>query len=329
MRIETCVGARGRHRTTAEPSRESRSMSHDLQGPEDGLFRRVAQIIDAARAQVARSVNTAMVHAYWLIGREIVEVEQKGEKRADYGKQIVRTLASRLTKQYGRGFSYPSVKRMKQFYLTFPSGSAIAGTADEKSSTVLSLLGAGEKGSTVLSFSESALPAPFPALLSWSHYLVLLRVQNDQARAFYEIEAAENHWSVRELERQIASLLYERLARSRDKEQVRRLADRGQKVTQPTDVIKDPFVLEFLGLKERTSWRESDLEQAIIDRLESFLLDPAKAFVSSRARSASPWRGTISISIWTSIIACSGALSLSILNSASSPTKTSDKCRCT
>jgi predicted nuclease of restriction endonuclease-like (RecB) superfamily len=251
----------------------------DLSREHDDLYERVARIIEAARRQVARTINTAMVHAYWLIGREIVEVEQKGQARAEYGEQLVRTLASRLTTQYGRGFSYPSVKRMKQFYLTFPRGSAIPdATGGEKGSTPLSLLEVGKKGSTPLSLSAAALPAPFPPLLSWSHYLVLLRVQDDQARAFYEIETAREGWSVRELERQIASLLYERLARSRDKDHVLALAKQGQQITKPTDVIKDPFVLEFLGLEERASWLERDLEQAIIDRLELFLLELGKGF---------------------------------------------------
>lgn len=246
---------------------------------EDDLYERVARIIDAARGQVARTVNTAVVHAYWLIGREIIEVEQRGQARAEYGEQLVRQLARRLSEQYGSGFSYPSVKRMKQFYLTFPKGSAIGPPrSPEKGSTPLSLFDGDDKGSTALSLSTASEAAPFPALLSWSHYLVLLRVQADPARSFYEIEAAREGWSVRELERQIASHLYERLAKSRDKDEVLALAREGQKVSKPTDVIKDPFVLEFLGLEERSSWRERDLEQAIIDRLESFLLELGKGF---------------------------------------------------
>jgi predicted nuclease of restriction endonuclease-like (RecB) superfamily len=122
------------------------------------------------------------------------------------------------------------------------------------------------------------LPAPFPPLLGWSHYLVLLRVQDDRARAFYEIEAARESWSVRELERQVASLLFERLAKSRNKDEVLALAKKGQIVSTPKDVVKNPFVLEFLELQERASWLERDLEQAIIDRLESFLLELGKGF---------------------------------------------------
>ena len=250
---------------------------------EETLYERSVQIIEAARAHVSRTVNTSMVRAYWLIGREIVEVDQGGKERAAYGEGVVKRLAGRLSTRYGRGFSYPSVKRMKQFYLTFPNGSAIPED-----------LGGYQKGSAPLSLSSttpgtptgstvpSQLPEPslalFPPLLSWTHYLALIRVDAPQARAFYEIEAAREGWSTRELERQIASLLYERLAKSRDKAQVLALAKDGQDVAQPRDVLKDPVVLEFLDLEERAHWRERDLEQAIIDRLEAFLLELGKGF---------------------------------------------------
>ena len=250
----------------------------DMTREHDDLYQRVTEILEAARSQVARTVNTAMVHAYWLVGREIVEVEQRGQARAGYGDELVRALARRLSDQFGRGFSYPSVKRMKQFYLTFPRGSALAAPADEKGSTPLSLFEPVQKGSTPLSLSDADSPAPFPSALSWSHYLTLIRVQDDRARAFYEIEAAKESWSVRELERQIASLLFERLAKSRNKDEVLGLAKHGQTITAPKDVVKDPFVLEFLDLQERSAWLERDLEQAIIDRLESFLLELGKGF---------------------------------------------------
>jgi predicted nuclease of restriction endonuclease-like (RecB) superfamily len=250
---------------------------------QDALYQRVAQIIEAARTHVSRTVNTAMVHAYWLIGSEIVEVEQAGKERADYGEEVVKRLASRLSSRFGKGFSYPSVKRMKQFYLTFPEGSSIPEEVGDyrKGSAPLSQ-SAGpskdEKGSAALSQLAGAAPMLFPPLLTWTHYLILLRVENSQARAFYEIEAAREGWATRELERQVASLLYERLAKSRDKEQVLALAKEGQRVGHPRDVLKDPMVLEFLELEERAHWLERDLEQAIIDRLESFLLEFGKGF---------------------------------------------------
>ena len=172
---------------------------------------------------------------------------------------------------------------MKQFYVTFPEGSAIPEEvgAYRKGSALLSKSPEApepEKGSAALSQLTGATPMLFPPLLSWTHYLILVRVANTQARAFYEIEAAREGWSTREMERQIASLLYERLAKSRDKEQVLALAKEGQCVGHPRDVMKDPVVLEFLELEERAHWLERDLEQAIIDRLEYFLLELGKGF---------------------------------------------------
>ena len=246
---------------------------------EECLFRRVVEIIETARSHAVRTVNVAMVHAYWLIGLEIVEVEQQGKKRAKYGEELVRRLAARLSARYGQGFSYPSVKRMKQFYLTFPKGSEIPEDigAYPKGSAVLSLSDS-RRGSAVLSQFPFRGGILFPSLLGWTHYLVLMRLENPSARTFYEIETAREGWSSRELERQVASLLFERLAKSRDKEKVLALARRGQEVAVPCDVIKDPMVLEFLDLPERRTWMERDLEQAIIDQLEDFFLELGKGF---------------------------------------------------
>jgi predicted nuclease of restriction endonuclease-like (RecB) superfamily len=256
----------------------------DLAAPhEEALYERVAQIIEASRTHVSRTVNTAMVHANWLIGREIVEVEQAGRERAEYGEEVVKRLAQRLTRRFGKGFSYPSVKRIKRFYLTFSEGSAIPEELGryEKGSALLSQ-STGElregKGSALLSQLATPAPVLFPPLLGWSHYLILMRVADPLARAFYEIEAARESWATRELERQIASLLYERLAKSRDKDEVLVLAKEGQRVSHPRDVLKDPMVLEFLELEERAHWLERDLEQTIIDRLEAFLLELGKGF---------------------------------------------------
>lgn len=263
----------------------SASASH-----EDALFARVVDIIEAARGHVARSVNTATVQAYWLIGREIVEVEQHGEKRAGYGARVIEGLAKRLAGRVGKGFSVPNLRNMRQFYLTYPEGSALPGalggaaSGPEKRSALPSGSAASKIRSAVPSESGGApsdaagVPAPFPPYLGWTHYLLLMRVANPTARAFYEIEAARESWASRELERQIASLLFERLAKSRDKEKVLALARRGHEVEAPADVLKDPFVLEFLGLDERAHWRERDLEQAIIDRIEGFLLELGKGF---------------------------------------------------
>ena len=239
----------------------------ELTQEEDDLYRRVAEILETARSQVARTVNTAMVHAYWHVGREIVEVEQRGEVRASYGEQLITNLATRLSPRFGRGMSVVTLRRIRRFYLTYPNGTTIP-------RDIAGL----EIRSTLLTEFRSGDPVLFPTSLSWSHYMVLLRVQDDHARAFYEIEAVKESWSIRELERQIATLLFERLAKSRQKEEVLALAKQGQTVTGPKDVLKDPFVLEFLELHERSAWHERDLEQAIIDKLESFLLELGKGF---------------------------------------------------
>jgi hypothetical protein len=188
-------------------------MSEHLPAPDEYLYDRIATILDDARSRVARSINTAMVHAYWLIGREIVEVDQHGAERAAYGEGLMKRVAARLSSRFGKGFSLASLKRMKQFYLAFPRGSALVGAGDAKGSTALSLLAAsdeGEKSSTALSPLGSPL---FPPSLAWSHYLVLLRVDRPEARSFYEIEAARESWSVRELERQVAARLFDRLSK--------------------------------------------------------------------------------------------------------------------
>ncbi len=248
--------------------------------PEEHLYERIATILDDARSRVARSINTAMVHAYWIIGREIVEVDQRGTERAGYGEGLMKRVAARLSARFGRGFSLASLKRMKQFYLAFPHGSALVDAGDGKGSTALRLSAeadGGEKGSVALSLSAGASPL-FPPTLAWSHYLVLLRVDRTEARSFYEIEAARESWSVRELERQVAALLFDRLARNKSPEQVLELGRKGQQVSVPSDVLKDPFVLEFADLRENPAAQERDLEQAIIDRLEDFLLEMGKGF---------------------------------------------------
>ena len=235
---------------------------------EDRLFDRVAEILEAARASVVRSVNTAMVQAYWHIGRELVEIQQEGARRAGYGDEVVGRLSQRLTDRYGAGFKPTSVKRMRQFYLAFSAGSFVPG---------LAAIAAAEKGAAPRHLSLATEPA-FSPRLSWTHYRKLVTVADEGARAFYEIESAREGWSTRQLERQIATMLYERLAKSRDKDGVLALAREGQTVDTAASVLKDPLVLEFLDLSERPQWRERDLEQAIIDRLEAFLLELGKGF---------------------------------------------------
>jgi predicted nuclease of restriction endonuclease-like (RecB) superfamily len=249
-----------------------------IPAPEEHLYERVAAILDEARGRVARTVNTAMVHAYWMIGREIVEVEQQGKERAAYGDELMRRLAGRLTKRFGKGFSAPNLRNMRQFFLMFSDGSGVpeALGGPPKRSALPSVSGEAAIRSAVP--SESIGGPLFPPNLGWTHYAILMRVANPAARSFYEIEAVREAWSTRELERQIGALLFERLAANRDKEQVLELARRGQQVSAPGDVIKDPFVLEFLDLRDTPTAHERDLEQAIIDRLEDFLLEMGKGF---------------------------------------------------
>jgi predicted nuclease of restriction endonuclease-like (RecB) superfamily len=256
---------------------------------DDQLYQRIAQILEQARGQVARTVNTAMVQAYWQVGREIVEVEQAGELRAGYGEELIARLSVRLRVAWGKGFSVPNLRNMRQFYLAFPEGSALPSirstlSSESNTGTIRSTPSSGSAGSrnrpAPVAVSEDAPQARvcFPRELAWSHYLVLMRVVNDKARAFYEIEAARECWSVRQLERQVGALLFDRLAKHRNSEEVLALARKGQEVATPADVIKDPFVLEFLELGEHPALRERDVEQAIIDRLEAFLLELGKGF---------------------------------------------------
>jgi predicted nuclease of restriction endonuclease-like (RecB) superfamily len=255
-------------------------MSELRPAPEEHLYERIASILDEARSRVARTVNTAMVHAYWLIGREIVEVEQQGEARAGYGEQLLDGLARRLTKRFGRGMGVATLRRARSFYQAFPRGSTLPpelGGSENRSEPLIESQAEGFR-STPLIELESQGTALFPPMLAWSHYLVLLRVTRPEARSFYEIEAARESWSVRELERQVAALLFDRLAMNKNPEQILTLARKGQQVSVPSDVLNDPFVLEFADLRDNPAAHERDLEQAIIDRIEDFLLEMGKGF---------------------------------------------------
>ena len=221
---------------------------------EEALFRRIAAIIEEARGRAARAVNSALVLAYWAIGREIVLVEQRGARRAHYGEKLLEGLSARLTASFGRGFGRSSLKTMRQFYLAY-AGEPVAARAEGRES------GSRRIGHALSGQFGSRECSPFHPLLTWTHYRLLLTVPDPSARAFYAHEAAATAWSSRELERQIASLLYERLAASRDRDGVLALARSGQEIATPQDIIKDPVVLEFLGLPERTQWRERDLGQ--------------------------------------------------------------------
>jgi predicted nuclease of restriction endonuclease-like (RecB) superfamily len=244
------------------------------------IYERIRQILESARTRVARSVNSAQVVAHWLIGREIVEEEQQGKGRADYGKKLIEGLSRRITRDFGPGYSVQNLFYMKQFYLTYsellepePILHALRGQSGKNEPATILHAARGESDPT-----ESWRPGRFHPNLSWTHYRTLLRVDGEPARAFYEIEALNNNWTGRELERQINSLLYERLAKSRDKAGLLRLATKGQQIHQPLDVFKDPVVIEFLGLPESPKLVESRLEEALISHLQAFLLELGKGF---------------------------------------------------
>jgi len=206
------------------------------------LYDTVNQIIEEARNNIYRTANFTMVKAYWSIGKTIVEEEQKGKERAEYGQEIIKKLALKLTKEHGKSFSERNLWYMKQFYQQFTNMNALR--------------------------SE----------LSWTHYRLLLRIENDKARQFYMQETIDCNWSTRSLERQIHNLYYQRMLMSKNDQAVKDEAIEKTEQQSPQDIIKDPYVLDFLGLKDNTNFRESELEQAIIDKLQDFLLELGKGF---------------------------------------------------
>jgi len=206
------------------------------------LYARIRAVLSEARGRALRAINSAMVIAYWEIGRAIIEEEQHGVSRAKYGKRLLEELSRRLTPEFGGGFDFTNLWRMRTFYVTYPILDALRQE------------------------------------LSWTHYRLLLRVEKPEARAFYEQEAINAGWSTRELDRQINSLLFERLALSRDKDKVMELTRKGQEIQEPADLVKDPYVLEFVGLQQAEHYGEADLERALTDNLQAFLLELGKGF---------------------------------------------------
>ena len=241
------------------------------------LYHRIREILDSTLAGVARSVNTAQVCANWLIGREIVEEEQKGKKRARYGEALLKDLSRRLSTDVGKGWSVRNLEYCRAFYLEYPL--LLGGRNSNAVRSILSLLSpADDRQISNALRAESWQPGRLHSNLSWTHYRTLLRVDKTDARAFYEIEAIKHAWSARELERQFTSLLYERLALSKDKKGLMKLATKGHVVQHPTDIFKDPVVMEFLGLPESPRLVESQLEEGLINNLQAFLLELGKGF---------------------------------------------------
>ncbi|MDD2348199.1 MAG: PDDEXK nuclease domain-containing protein [Kiritimatiellae bacterium] len=229
----------------ADPSQRLYDKVADEDSVRQGFYREVAEILKTARVHAHRAANFMMVEAYWNVGKKIVEEEQSGKMRAAYGEFLIDRLSAKLREELGRGFDVTNLKRMRQFYVLFPKGAAAW------------------------------------HLLSWSHFKAVLRLETAEARTWYLQEAMEQNWSVRALERQVRSLYYERLLMSRGKgdEVMSEARQKAAEVaTAPEDLIKDPYVLEFLGIPDAHAFRESELEQAIIDKLQAFLLELGKGF---------------------------------------------------
>jgi hypothetical protein len=204
------------------------------------LIFEIGEILSQGRKLAFQKVNSILTATYWQIGKQIVEFQQGGKRRAEYGEEIIKQLSIDLTKQFGKGFSVDNLENMRRFYLSYQ----ISETVSRKSFK-----------------------------LSWSHYLKLMRIGDIAERKFYEIECEKNSWSLRELCRQFDSALFERLALNRDKKGVKKLSEKGQLIEKPQDIFKEPYVLEFLGLDENQRYSESELESALIGNLEKFLLE--------------------------------------------------------
>lgn len=234
---------------------------------DQGLLTRIRDIWEASRIQAIRTVNSTHVCANWLIGKQIVEAEQEGEQRAEYGKTLLKSLSKQLTTEYGRGFSVSTLQYMRSFYLEYPDLIEIQHALRVKSSLPVPQVE-----------NDDWQPGKLHTALSWTHYRTLLKVNREDARQFYELEAINNGWSARQLERQINTLLFDRLLKSKDEDGVMQLASSDLPAPRPQDVIKDPYVLEFLDLPEARQWHENELEQALLSQLQDFLLELGSGF---------------------------------------------------
>lgn len=269
------------------PLRRRRTLAVDVVAavPTEPLYREIRAVLESARSGAYRAVNAAMVQGYWHVGRLIVEHEQGGRKRAAYGEAVLDDLSQRLTADFGRGFDVRNLRYMRQFYLAFPMDRALTpdSHSDDKWNALRSKSDRAGKRNAARSelvirhSARDESPALRPEL-SWTHYRFLLGVEDATARAWYLNEAVEQHWSTRQLERQISVLYYERLLASGTKVPVRREAATKLATVEPEQFIRDPYVLEFLDLKDYPALRESAVEQAIIDNLQAFLLELGNGF---------------------------------------------------
>lgn len=216
---------------------------NEIQHKTNSFLEQVKSLLFEAQQRVVHSVNSIMVQTYFELGKQIVEHEQEGKNYANYGEYLLEALSENLTKEFGKGYSKRNLELIRKFYLTY-----------------------------------KIAKSPISQSISWTHYLQLMRIQNEDERVFYENEIVSNNWSVRELNRQINTSLYERLLLSKNKSEILKLSQEGQIIEKPKDIIKDPYILEFLNLTENHTYNESDLEQALIDKLEHFLLELGKGF---------------------------------------------------
>ena len=244
----------------------------------DALYERIAALIEQARQHVYQTVNTSEVYTKFGIGRYIVEDEQEGNYRAAYGKAVLKCVSDKLTNRFGEGWSVETLKLCRRFYGVYSNlVNSVYPITDKSGKQRLPNLQMMSEGANSGNTATKLQQPQF--VLTWSHYLVLMRIENPDERSFYEIECAREQWSVRQLKRQHASSLYERLALSRDKDEVMRLSREGQTIEKPQDIIKNPVTLEFLGLKPDSVYSESKLENAIISKLQNFLLEMGKGFL--------------------------------------------------
>jgi len=240
------------------------------------IYDSIRSVLEESRKRVVRNVNFEMVAAYWKIGEIIVEEEQKGKERAEYGKYLLKELSKKLVVEFGAGFDETNLKRMRLFYTSFPISAALRHQLEN-----------GKKGHALRDQLEQStkedavrfeLASKLRPELSWTHYRLLLKIKDEKIRKWYMNEAADNGWSTRVLERQINSFYYERLLKSKDKTLVKKNAEEKAAKLSPENILKDPYVLEFLDLKEKAVYREADLEQELIDKLHDFLLELGKGF---------------------------------------------------
>ncbi len=231
----------------------------------DNFYNKVADLILLARKSIANNMNLTMVYTYFEVGKMIVEKEQKGKERAEYGKSLLIGLSAKLGKKLGKGFSVDNLENMRKFYRIYSKSETVSRISTKEIS---------ETKSAELKAQDTKMYFN----LSWSHYQVLMRMKDVEERKFYEIEAKNENWGIRELKRQFNSALYQRLALSRDKKGVKELSIKGQIIEHPNDIIKDPLVIEFTGLKPDERYSETELENRLINKLEYFLLELGKGF---------------------------------------------------